>query len=256
MSNSTVEAYFHLIREELWKHVEADAKVYPVTLIGLSATVCTAIDEMIKTPLIAIEKIMRVCMSIYSAYKTQDSRLATVHKAAALCHFGNFLKYTVLTPISPAIGLLKGVKNGWRIFKHPCETALIMQCRNQVAYYIYSKGYFQDGYSFNKNICESLANRYERKVWRTAKDQLATMRKIDPTTLRSKNIDPTALESEINEKNTVYRAEFQKCSAWLQQADVLSSRLAIRDAWDRFVDTLVNAETNEAQTMQFTFTPA
>jgi hypothetical protein len=260
MSNTSVGAFFNYMQDEMWLYVTASCCTYPHSMAALSAIgFCTA-GEMVKTPAMAIESIVRLCITAFTKQPTE-----------ARNHFVNFVTYAVLTPFSPLKGVVIGVKNAWRIYKEPFTTALIMRSKNQAEAYIYKNGYYQptlfalpqekDVHELERKAVLGRLHRFEQRVRAATEKEVKRVNCIRlPSVTKAEAAIryPLGLhrfEQAIRKRAPKYLAEKQKYVSEVGKCRDLASKLNVHQAWSAFVEKLAKAKKMEANNPAFVFIP-
>lgn len=234
---SYVENRIRTFDSQVWRAIEKAAVSHPYSsrLLAIPVAIGTLVRDTLATPARCIEEIALTLKSIISL--KIDS------------HIFYAVKYAVLTPFSPLVGLVDAIVSFVKVALSPLRTAKINATKQDFAFYL--QGRFSNRNTeknkFKLKVAQAAFNRFERRVL-AAPNNEAVMNTdfVDHAFSRAHlNIEILSKFNKWNEAHQLMLAKKRQQENRIFENGFFQSQMngmKLKTSWENYCKELVEAE--------------
>jgi len=255
---SSVNHFVHHLDGQLWHKMENVAYNHPNVsrLLALPISIGILIKDTLSTPAKCVEEFILIAKSIKIYRAEKNSQLLFEKYNNIQIHSLNAVKYILMIPFSPLVGIIKAIISLVKIVLHPFKTAKINVAQNDF-YSFLEKSKYSNSRLYDKHKLIDFANETEfaKAAFNHFVKQILTLRNREEVKnlhlSKEQIMAEVALKKEkFQEARNVYMATYRQIHESHTDKIITQNQLIkLEEVWHKFQYRLI--QTSRAEEMIF-----
>lgn len=246
-----VDTFIRQLDQKVWHVVENIACRYPQAsrLLAFPLAMGTFVRDTLAVPAKCLEEIVLIVKSFQAYRAEQNLNHMWVHKTDMQWHAVHTIKYLVLIPFSPLIGIVDAIISLFKLMRSPLKTAKINAAKQDFSLFLEEQKQYNE---YEVDFAKWAWNRFKQQVQQAHDEDVKNLHFLDTETSKKQFISEIAFKwRKFQEAEEIYEQKLPELKKI--PGDPAISRL--KQTWQEFKTKLALSSHTEAKTIQFNPTP-